>query len=208
MGSSGHGDGTFPHFKKLRLNGMEKLRHLWKENPQPAVTVFPNLEILLLEHCHGLENLRSSAISFQNVTILEVTFCCRLRYLTSYSIAKSLVHLQKLKVDECKSMTEIVAIGDGDDEIVFSGLKHLELYDLISLQRFCSPNCRVIMPSLRTLTVDYCPVKFKMSHDNYLLLLEEEDASNFQSHNQAEILPKVLISCSYCMLLQGQVMAN
>lgn len=155
--------------KTLRLHGMEiKLMRLSEESP-----VFPLLEILEVKFC-GLNNLKLSAISFRNLTIIEVTFCWRLQYLTTYSVAQSLVGLKKLKVDECKNMKEIfTSEGIEEDasncEIVFSRLQHLELTDLISLERFCPRNCRVKVPAtLGTLEVKWCSFELKISSDGVL----------------------------------------
>ncbi|KAK9949553.1 hypothetical protein M0R45_005070 [Rubus argutus] len=51
------------------------------------------------------------------------------------------------------------------------------------------------MPSSISLRVNYCPVEFKISPDG-LLLLEEEDASNFQQHDQAKAVDDAAASIS------------
>ncbi|XP_048444401.1 probable disease resistance protein At4g27220 [Pyrus x bretschneideri] len=113
--------------------------------------------------CSPLKDIGSSAIPFQNLTTLEVVGCCNLKYLATYTIAKTLKQLRRMTVGACARMTEIVATtSDGDDagndgEISFCQLQSLELDDLPSLQDFFSGNCIVKFPSLKTATIYGCP---------------------------------------------------
>lgn len=132
---------------------------------EPAGKEFRQLEILEVKFS-GLSSLQLSSLFFENLTTLEVTFCWRLQYLTTYSVAQRLSQLKILKVDECKSMKEIFASeGTGEDgsngEIVFSQLQHLELSDLINLERFCSNKCTVKAPKLEKLDVNGYSIKLK-----------------------------------------------
>ncbi|KAM5584361.1 hypothetical protein ABKV19_003965 [Rosa sericea] len=165
-----HAVGTqFRRLRSLKLRKLSMLMHLGKENSQ--LVVIPKLEILEVEHCVRLQNLRSSAISFQNLTTLKVNGCHGLQYLTSCSIAQSLVQLTHMEVKDCQNLMEIVA-GNQDDagsEIAFTRLQHLELSALPSLQRLCCGNCLVKVPSLDTLVVANCLVKLSMSPDRVLL---------------------------------------
>ncbi|XP_024182971.1 uncharacterized protein LOC112188155 isoform X2 [Rosa chinensis] len=176
-------DGSLPHLRTLRLHGMEKFMRLW-ENTEPAAgSAFPQLKTLEVKFS-GLTNLELSAISFRNLTTIEVTFCWRLQYLTTYSVAQSLVQLKTLKVDECKNMKEIFTsegMGEGASkcEIVFRQLQTLELGDLISLERFCASNCRVKVPILGTLKVNWCPFKLKISSDKVLEVDLESDTESW-----------------------------
>ncbi|XP_061989737.1 uncharacterized protein LOC133708286 isoform X2 [Rosa rugosa] len=150
------GDGTLPHLRELYLYGMQKLMNLGEDNFGPACSYFPNLEILKLEDCDSLKNLRSSAISFKNLTTLQVSRCKGLKYLISFSMAKSLMHLTKLEVQDCEEMIEIVGSNENDDsenEIEFRVLKHLELSALPSLRGFCSGTRIVKFPSLEKLSM-------------------------------------------------------
>ncbi|XP_062011130.1 uncharacterized protein LOC133727549 [Rosa rugosa] len=171
--SSRHPDGgSLLYLRTLRLHGVKKPMRVW-DTAEPAGPDFPKLEILEVKFC-GLNNLEFSAISFKNLTILEVTFCWRLQYLATYTVAQSLVRLKKLKVDECKKMKEVFT-SEGMEEdtsectIVFSRLQHLELTDLVSLERFCPRNCRVKVPeTLETLEVKWCSFELKISSDGVL----------------------------------------
>ncbi|KAK9950573.1 hypothetical protein M0R45_006057 [Rubus argutus] len=154
------GGGTLPHLRKLGLYRMRKLMHLGEDSSRPTSPNFPKLEILELQECDSLKNLISSAISFKNLTTLQVSFCKRLKYLITYSMAKSLMQLTKLEVVQCSSLREIVGNNeeqdDGDDsgiEIAFEQLKHLKLSVLPRLRGFCSRNYSVKFPSLETLSI-------------------------------------------------------
>ncbi|XP_034206980.1 disease resistance protein At4g27190-like [Prunus dulcis] len=166
---------TLPHVKNLYLNTLEELMHLGIGNDN-SESVFPNLEILKLYHCGRLKNLTSSAISFHNLTTLQVEDCMGLKYLVTYSVAKCLHQLKSLEVEECESMIEIVASNEDEEdsgnyyEIAFSSLQHLELSNLPSLQGFCSSgNCTISVPSLNSLIVEKCLIELKISLDGSLI---------------------------------------
>lgn len=78
--------------RHLRLEWLRNLLHLGKSQ-SAASPVFPNLQCLEVLCCLGLNSLESSAISFRNLTTLKVHYCEGLKYLISYSVAKSLVQL-------------------------------------------------------------------------------------------------------------------
>ena len=124
-----------------------------------------NLEILVILHCDNLINLVPPSTSFQTLTCLMVCRCDGMINVLTSSIAKSLVRLRRIKIGECKMITEIVANDDDEgenyaakDEIVFSELKELLLLDLESLTSFFSGNnCNFKFPSLERLVVEDCP---------------------------------------------------
>ncbi|PRQ21218.1 putative leucine-rich repeat domain, L domain-containing protein [Rosa chinensis] len=195
--SNRHRDGSLPHLRTLRLHGMDM--RLWKKT-KPAGQNSPRLEILEVKFCR-LNNLELSSLSFQNLTILEVTFCWRLQYLTTYSVARGLRQLKKLKVDECKSMKQILAsegIGEDDSncEIVFSKLQHLELSDLTSLERFCSRNCTVKVPTLETVEVNWCSIKLKVSSSGILVVDSNMHLDVQKSHSSKEAFNTTESTCS------------
>ncbi|XP_058002662.1 uncharacterized protein LOC131179870 [Hevea brasiliensis] len=75
------------------------------------------------------------------------------------STATSLGQLQRMSVNECKMLQQIVASeGDGvEDEICFSKLEYLKLDRLPCLASFCSGNHAFNFPSLETIIVTECP---------------------------------------------------
>ena len=145
--------------RELTLSEMPNLLYLWNENSQPGGT-FQNLEILEVSKCGRLKNLVPSSKSFQNLHDLEVSECHGLSYLVASSTAKSLVQLWKLVITECNRMTEIVRDEGKDeakDEISFSQLKYLELHCLPSLNGFNLSNHTIRFPSLTEVIVIGCP---------------------------------------------------
>ncbi|KAL6201152.1 hypothetical protein ACLB2K_024867 [Fragaria x ananassa] len=152
----------FPHLKELRLLRMKKLMHLGQDDEEDSsqsatrIPNIPNLQFLFANGCHSLRNLRSSAISFDNLTTLQVSVCNRLEYLITYSMANSLTQLTTLEVEGCPRLVQIVGSNDEDDsrnEITLPRLKHLKLSVLPRLQSFCSGNCLAKLPSLETSTM-------------------------------------------------------
>ncbi|KAF3447911.1 hypothetical protein FNV43_RR08618 [Rhamnella rubrinervis] len=167
---------VFAHLKTLGISGMKNLIQVWKDSSHLAVPVFPNLEFLDVKKCGRLKNIVSSAITFRNLVQLEVLECHGLKHLFTCSVAKSLVKLQSISVENCKRMIEIVAsIDDKEDiddaaenEIAFCRLKELKLSQLPKLRGFCSRNYNVIFPFLTTLRVTSC-LEINISVDGILL---------------------------------------
>ena len=77
---------------------------------------------------------------FQNLTSIGVSRCHRLRYLFPTSIAKLLVELQSIKIEECDAIENIVQ-RDGEEEatdiILFPRLSSLKLRELPNMMSFC-----------------------------------------------------------------------
>jgi len=110
---------THYQLQNMTLEHLPKLSHIWKHN---IVKV----------------------ISFQKLTNIEVLYCHSLKSLFSHAIARSLVQLQKLKVQNCDMMEEIVTKEDENTEggskvkILFPKLKGLTLDHLPNLESVCS----------------------------------------------------------------------
>ncbi|XP_068312288.1 probable disease resistance protein At4g27220 [Pyrus communis] len=144
----------------LKLHEMRKLMHLHNENFPGADPVFPNLKVLHVVACAALKDPVLSAIPFKNLTTLEVVGCHRLKYLTTYTIAKTLKRLREMTVGHCKRMRGIGATtsdAGNDGEICFSQLQSLKLYSLPRLQDFFFGNCIVKFRSLKTVHIYKCP---------------------------------------------------
>ncbi|KAH9754644.1 putative disease resistance protein [Citrus sinensis] len=144
------------------INHRRELKQIFKQES----TNTNNLEQLEIFHCRNLTNLVPSSTSFQNLTTLKVSSCHGMIHVLTSSTARSLVRLRQMQISFCEMITEIVADEDdeGDnyaakDEIVFSELKELQLWDLKSLTSFsCSGNnCDFKFPSLERLMVHNCP---------------------------------------------------
>ncbi|XP_022745673.1 uncharacterized protein LOC111295985 [Durio zibethinus] len=124
---------------ELRLSSLYELMHLWKEKEG-----FQNLRILHVECCPKLKsNLVPSSVCFQNLMTLEVVYCDGIIKLVAHSTAKSLAQLREMRIIYCRKIEEIIEGSDGDrdevkDEIIFPKLNLLELIGLSNLESFCS----------------------------------------------------------------------
>lgn len=93
-----------------------------------------------------------------NLTTLIMDQCDGLRFLFSYSMAKSLVQLKHLEISRCLIMKEVVSLnksGGEDMENIFSKLNHLQLQHLPNLTRLCSGSY-IELQSLETLHLEDC----------------------------------------------------
>ena len=146
--------------RELRLDNVPKLRHLFgePENDHPVGG--------------ALQPVKTLFVSFQNLTILEVSFCHRLTYLLASSTATSLVQLKQMRVTDCNRMTEIITDyregeiteGEHDREFVFPQLEILVLRHLPNLGSFFSGNNVMRFPKLKKLFVSQCPEMRTFSH--------------------------------------------
>ncbi|XP_061993104.1 disease resistance protein At4g27190-like [Rosa rugosa] len=184
--------GALPQLSTLWFYGMEKLMHLGEDNTQSAGRNFPNLKALVVQECHSLRNLRSSAISFKNLTNLEVYGCPGLEYLINYSTAKSFTQLTVLAVKDCAKIVEIVGSTEDDDsgnEIVFSCLEYLELSNLPRLRGFCSRDCIVKFPSLETSSISK-RLKLKIFHNDEMVRVTNEEVDTDVDADDDEAVTK------------------
>ncbi|KAH9686676.1 Disease resistance protein [Citrus sinensis] len=159
----------------LILQGLPKLRCLypgmhtseWPALENFAVCRCDKLKIFAADLSQNKENnqldipAQQPLLPFEKILTALVAFGCKkLLHMVTSSTAKTLVRLVAIEIYGCRTMTEVV-INDKDgvekEEIVFSKLKTLELFDLDSLTSFCSANYTVKLPSLQNLWVIGCP---------------------------------------------------
>ncbi|KAF5941146.1 hypothetical protein HYC85_022313 [Camellia sinensis] len=144
--------------------------HRLVKNVVPAhlLEMSPNLEKVEIYNCDLVEDVfgfgGQDGFPLENIRMLIVRCCDKLRNLFSPSIARGLVHLQELIIDDCSMMEEVVANEDGEHSgggriysTLFPQLKHLELRGLSSLGRFCHVIHDWEMPFLDHMAVLNCP---------------------------------------------------
>ncbi|KAG6701556.1 hypothetical protein I3842_08G171100 [Carya illinoinensis] len=150
----------------LRLCRLCMLTHLWKEDNTQPCPLFHNLEYLHVLRCGKLRNIVPSSVSLRNLTRLEISDCHGLINLLTSSTAKTLVQLERMTVIDCKRITEIVAMEDGEANvaITFNKLRCLELRGLPNLTHFCSGHYSFGFPSLDEVIVRCCPEMKTFSH--------------------------------------------
>ncbi|KAI4353332.1 hypothetical protein L6164_002291 [Bauhinia variegata] len=141
-----HHIGAPLQIRELLLYKMEHLKYIWEE------------EILSSGHAETLDSLPSS-ISVKNLTFLLVADCKELVYLLTKSIAKSLLQLKSIYIENCESMVDVVKNDEeaAEEIITFKNLEDLTLTSLSSLKSFCSGKQTFIFPSLVLLHVKGCP---------------------------------------------------
>lgn len=150
---------AFPQLGNLRLSGLHKVQHLWKENDE-SNKAFANLERLEISECSKLQKLVPPSWHLENLATLEVSKCHGLINLLTLSTSESLVNLERMKITDCKMMEEIIQsqVGEeAEDCIVFRKLEYLGLDCLPSLTSFCLGNYALEFPSLKQVVVRQCP---------------------------------------------------
>ncbi|XP_021602179.1 uncharacterized protein LOC110607389 isoform X1 [Manihot esculenta] len=144
--------------KELSLSKLPRLKHL---RDAKLLSVFQSLETLNVMKCGRLQVLVASSVSFQNLTALQVSNCQSLVNLLSSSTARSLERLEKMKIEECELIQEVIVVEvdkeEEENEICFSRLKCLELQRLPSLSSFCSGNLTFSFPFMEEVIIVECP---------------------------------------------------
>lgn len=140
----------------ISVNNCSNLKQLLIEE-----TNMDHLVHLNVYKCDSLINLVPSSTTFRNLTTLEVCRCDGLTNIVTSSTAKTLVRLREMDITGCDLITQLVAVDEEDQaidqEIVFSELKKLTLWNLKRLASFCSANCTLKFPCLEQLIVNECP---------------------------------------------------
>ncbi|KAK6289412.1 hypothetical protein POUND7_000953 [Theobroma cacao] len=147
--------GILSRIRKLNLNYCKNLRYIWKKDSELG-HILSNLETLEVAGCDDSIFFGPSSASFRNLTTFEVQRCKKMIYLFPPSVVQSLVQLTKMTIQDCKSMTAIVANEGDENEITFGKLKYLELHYLQSLASFCRGNHTFTFLSLEDLIVNRC----------------------------------------------------
>ncbi|XP_022999581.1 probable disease resistance protein At4g27220 [Cucurbita maxima] len=142
--------------RRLSLLRLPKIVNLWKTKLEVTPS-FHNLEVLEVEDCSRLNSLFQSLSSLHNLRCIRIVACHGLVHLMDSSVAKVLVQLQELHLSACKKMSTIIAKGEEEDEIVFSQLKILELFDLPNLSTFHSGKSTIKFPCLKKVVMKKCP---------------------------------------------------
>jgi len=151
-------DKILSRLKHLTLDNLEELKSIGLEHPwvKPHSKRLESLELI---ECPKVVKLVSGAVSFMNMKWLHVTDCKRMEYLFTFSIAKSLVQLLDLSVQNCGSIKEIVKKEneDASREIIFGWVKTLNLDSLPLLGSFYSGNATLQFSRLKRVTISKCP---------------------------------------------------
>jgi len=161
-------DGMLLHLRILALSYVSTIRSIQSQNSSWLNTICEKVHDLNVFQCRHLETIgvhSTSTLSFSLLKKVDVLRCRRLQYLFTSSVAKNLVNLKEIIVQECKSLKEIIAKegdeeGEGEDnsenEIIFVKLEKLSLGSLGKLESFYTGSCTLNFPSLRKVEVNQC----------------------------------------------------
>ncbi|KAK3419925.1 hypothetical protein EUGRSUZ_G00693 [Eucalyptus grandis] len=166
-------DGEF--FCKLSLL---KLRHLSQESSISTcrfVESLTNLEELVVcesyledpssneEAIEGTSREMKVILPFsryiRHLQTLDVSHCDGLSKMFTPTIAENLVALTKLRISNCRILTEVINDEKGGDGrvVAFNQLKYMELDGLIGLRSFSSGGYTLMFPLLEDIIVTRCP---------------------------------------------------
>ncbi|XP_052297537.1 disease resistance protein At4g27190-like isoform X1 [Citrus sinensis] len=145
----------FPRLQHLLVSDCSEILHIVGSVGRVRCKVFPLLESLDLINLTNLETICYSQLredqSFSNLRIINVDSCPKLKYLFSFSMAKNLLGLQKVRVKNCDNLkmiigpdmekpttqgfTEINAEDDPVHQVTFPRLEELQLGGLTNIKK-------------------------------------------------------------------------
>ncbi|XP_071741183.1 probable disease resistance protein At4g27220 [Rutidosis leptorrhynchoides] len=136
----------------------------WKRNTnEKFFTELKNLTLSSLDNLEVLWNCPDLFISFTKLVTLEVYGCDTIVRLLPISVAKGLVSLKEIQIDDCDDLEEVIW-GESEtvaNTIVFPCLNTIKLLSLNDLGSFYSGSCTIKYPSLVEVRVERC-LKMKM----------------------------------------------
>ena len=118
----------------LRLRNLEKVKHVWSMDPQGIIT-------------------------FAKLHNIEIDGCSSLKSVFPTSVAKALLQLEKLSIEDCATVEQIVAKEEGIETtplFVFPQLTTLILQNLPELKTFYPGKHTSEWPSLKSLDIQKC----------------------------------------------------
>ncbi|KAK9734511.1 hypothetical protein RND81_04G144500 [Saponaria officinalis] len=148
--------------------------------------LFSSLEQLSLVNCKRIVKLWDKALgisSFQSLKTIKIDRCEKLSSVGPLSIFSTLVQLESLTIENCKSMHEVIT-ADGTEEteihdqvVIFPHLKDLVIRESSLLKSFYGGIYKLKFPKLKNLQLDnlVCLNNFAGSQNSSVLFHEEMD---------------------------------
>ncbi|KAL3338458.1 hypothetical protein AABB24_027534 [Solanum stoloniferum] len=165
----------FPRLRKMHFSSLPEFQNFWHttnnsitdSNPLFDEKVScPNLEELSIDRADSITALWSHQLPtayFSKLVKFEVDGCGKLRNLMSPSVARGLLNLRKLKIENCESMEEVITEEEQQGEEIMTNqpllplLEQLNLYDMPKLGHFFLAKRAVEFPFLRDVCIHDCP---------------------------------------------------
>ncbi|GLU15317.1 hypothetical protein SLE2022_318170 [Rubroshorea leprosula] len=149
------------------LEGMECVFELDSSSYSLCCPVPDKLEMLDLRSLLNLsalvrvEGVATPPHIFSNLKILLISSCPRMRKLFPLELWHAFQNLEKINVDNCEQMEEIIASSDLDDtssnKFTFPKLRELHLSSLDQLKSICSGKGVMVCDSIEVIQLFKCP---------------------------------------------------
>uniref|UniRef100_M1BEY6 Disease resistance protein; Calcium-binding EF-hand; AAA ATPase n=1 Tax=Solanum tuberosum TaxID=4113 RepID=M1BEY6_SOLTU len=127
---------------------------------------FPSLEELYINGANSISDLCSYQLPtahFSKLEILNVKECAKLRNLMSPSVARGVLNLRILEINDCQSMEEAITEEEQEEEEIITNeplfplLEELKLQRLPKLRHFFLAKRALEFPFLRVVCIHDCP---------------------------------------------------
>lgn len=153
--------------KVLRLESLFHLMYICKGSIRNVS--FTSLTVVEIKHCQNIAHLFSTSMaqSMLQLEILKIESCIRMEAIVpNVETGLEFPNLKELQVKRCLAMRTLfsVAVGNAQSEgeekknIIFARLDRFQLINMPVLERFCSMDYGIELPSLKELEVEKCPM--------------------------------------------------
>ncbi|KAM3205790.1 hypothetical protein P3L10_029200 [Capsicum annuum] len=167
----------------------------------------PNLEVLYIWEANSITALCSHQLPapyFSKLEALEVQNCGELRNLMSPSVARGLLSLRKLRIEECQSMEEVITEDQEQQgeqimiEPLFLVLEVVILDMLPKLRHFFLTKYTLEFPFLRALQIHVCPEMKKFVQQGSVNIPSLESVNNDDEVKAVD----TMFNSKVCLVLQ------
>lgn len=157
-------ESCMPILEQLQVKGWDSLEVLFllKQNQQHSDTNTVNclLKLIMTQQQQVPTSPIGVATTFNNLTLLSLDSCHRLRYVFSYSIVKLLVKLQEIKVSNCKGVEQLVHRELGEKGLTlttpFLAQSSNSSSSDIHATIFSKEACALEWPALKRISIIHC----------------------------------------------------
>ncbi|XP_025685667.2 probable disease resistance protein At4g27220 [Arachis hypogaea] len=173
------GGSPMPILEHVIIKGWDSLDVLFhlKQSEDSNNTIVVNCLVKLMTM--QLPSSPLGVIAFNNITLLSLEACHRLRYICSYSIAKLLVKLQEIKVSNCKVVEQLFQSEEHEicvDYLEWPSLKRISIINCSMLEVVISKveegkiNSFIItsFAQLQSLTLTHLPNVISFCNNTFL----------------------------------------